>query len=190
MIALEAPDGEARHAFDAWAPKIAQEDFVERADVEHLAQDVHRAHTQKEVRFQSYASLWIDEAYHNSVLAAVPRSTSWFRVSERLAFDRSGRPDEVRPWAGIKKTTIWSPVAGVDPSMWQARYTNHGPIASVNHATCVRDRQNVILDGTDVALGAVSELWWTDTTRSHPTVTTHETLRTRLINPGQRGFLK
>jgi hypothetical protein len=38
-------------------------------------------------------------------------------------------------------------------------HTNHGEIAKAYHRTCVRYRQNVILEGSDDALDAVSEPW-------------------------------
>jgi hypothetical protein len=216
LIALEDPAPSARDDFDAWTRRLAAIDGIDRAEVEALAEDAQRAHTQKPPRFYAFASLWLPAAAVEEVLATAPGTTQWFRVRERLAFDRSARPDEVRPWAGVKKTTPWTPVDGVDTRIWQGRYTNHGHIAKAYHATCVRYRQNVVLDGSDPALRAVSELWWTnvedllerfylseeaerllavdtsgfvDAARAHPTVTTHETLRTGCTVTGERGFL-
>ena len=117
-------------------------------------------------------------------------------------------PNEARPWAGVKKTTPWASVDGVDPALWQARYTNHGVLAAVHHATAVRYRQNIVLSSDVPAIAAVSELWWTnvedlverftasreaqrlvgydtlgfvDATRAHPVVTRHETLRVAAV---------
>lgn len=207
LFALEAPGLEARDELVAWARSSASHDAVTRAELELVDEDVQRAHTTKPLRYHGFVSLWIaadaaDAA--DAVLRSRPAGTAWFRVRDRVAFDRSGRPDEARPWAGVKKTTPWTHVDGVDPVVWQGRYTNHGYIAAAHHATCVRYRQNVVLDGSDPAISAVSELWFTnvedlverftrspeaahlvqidssgfvDATRAHPTVTTHEILR-------------
>lgn len=207
LIALEAPGLEARDELAAWARTTAGHEAVTRAELELADEVAQRAHTTKRLRYFGFASLWlvadaVDAA--DAVLQSRPGATAWFRVRDRVAFDRSGRPDEARPWAGIKKTTPWAHVDDVDPTVWQGRYTNHGYVAQAHHATCVRYRQNVVLDGSDPAISAVSELWFTnvedlverfyrspeaahlvhidssgfvDATRAHPTVTTHEILR-------------
>ena len=204
IIALEESSTAASDDFIAWARAIAATDPIRRAEVERLNADLQRAHTKKPVRFSAFASLWLDPDASNDILSALPSGTVWLRVRERLAFDRSARPDEARPWAGVKKTTPWVPVDGVEELIWQGRYTNHGFIAQAHHATCVRYRQNFVLEGSDPAIGAVSELWWTnaedlverfyrsreaqhlvhidtlgfvDAARAFPTVTAHETLR-------------
>jgi hypothetical protein len=188
----------------AWAREVAPCDGVWQAEVEWLDAATHQAHTRKPVRFFAFASLWIDERMVHDVLSSRPPGSGWYRVRERWAFDRSARPYEARRWAGVKKTTFWTAVEGVPTDIWQARYTNHGEIAKAYHRTCARYRQNVIIEGSDATLDAVSELWWTNTedlverfyvseeaqrllavdtsgfvdaSLAHPTVTQHEVLR-------------
>ena len=204
LVALESSAPDARQEFASWARTTATHDAVSRAELEIADEHAQRAHTAKPLRFFAFAALWLAPDAVEAVLQARPAPTAWFRVRDRVAFDRSGRPDEARRWAGIKKTTPWAHVEGVEPTVWQGRYTNHGYVAAAHHATCVRYRQNVVLDGSDPAVHAVSELWFTnvedlverftrspeaahlvhidasgfvDAARAHPTVTTHEILR-------------
>ena len=215
LFALEDPAPAARENFIAWAREVAQGSGVGRAEIEELDPDAQSAHTAKRVRFFAFASLWVSPDRVDQLRSGAPARAQWFQVRERLAFDRSARDDEARPWAGIKKTTPWAPVSGVDAAIWQARYTNHGEVAKAHHATCVRYRQNVVIAASVADVGAVSELWWTNTedlvdrfyrsgeaeqliavdasgfvdaTRAHPTVTTHETIRIGAVT-GTRGFL-
>jgi len=216
LLALEDPAQVRRDEFLSWTRALAGRDGVDRVEAEWLVQDAQTAHTSKPTRFFAFASLWLDPSLATSLIGEAPGPVRWFRLRERLAFDRSARPDEARPWAGIKKTTPWAPVDGVDTRTWQARYTNHGHIARAYHATCVRYRQNVVLDGSDPTIAAVSELWWTnvedlverfylseearqllsvdtagfvDAARAHPTVTMHETIRVGTALTGTGGFL-
>jgi hypothetical protein len=215
IIALEDPSPTARAGFTEWARAEARAQAIQRAEIETLAPDAHAAHTAKPPRYFGFASFWSTEKSLDGLRRRAPAPSAWFLVQERMAFDRSARPDEARPWAGIKKTTPWSPIDGVDTAIWQARYTNHGEIARAYHATCVRYRQNIVLAANVPEIGAVSELWWTDvedlverfylsrdaerllavdtmgfvdTARAHPVVTAHETLRSGGITP-TRGFL-
>ncbi len=216
LLALEDPSPAGRDDLTAWARKTARRDGVDRAEVEEIDEEAQRAHTNKQVRFYAFVSLWLPSEVIGDVLADAPAQIQWFRLRERVAFDRSGRPDEARRWAGIKKTTPWAPVTGVERRIWQARYTNHGLIAKAYHATVVRYRQNVVLDGSDLEFGAVSELWWTnvedlverfylsaeaeqllavdtmgfvDAHHALPTVTKQETLRVGCYQVSERGFL-
>jgi hypothetical protein len=204
IVALSDPDPAARDAFGAWARAGAAHEQVARAELEVVDLEAHTAHTPKPVRWFAFASLWAPAGHLAQVRAAAPHGTDWFVARDRLAFDRSGRADEARPWAGVKKTTPWAPVAGVEQALWQARYTNHGVLTAAYHATAVRYRQNVVLDSNVPGVGGVSELWWTnaedlverfydspdarrlvgydtvgfvDATRADPVVTRHEILR-------------
>jgi hypothetical protein len=216
IVALENPSTAACYEFVAWTRAIAVTDAIDRAEVEHLDDDTQRLHTTKPARFFAFASLWLEPDAASDVVAALPNGVAWFRVRERLAFDRSARPDEARVWAGVKKTTPWTPVDGIDARTWQGRYTNHGYVAMAHHATCVRYRQNVVIAGSDPLIGAVSELWWTstedlverfyrseeakqlvaidaggfvDARRAYPTVTRHETIRVGNATTSDRGFI-
>ena len=216
VLALDDPGLGARDEFVAWTRSVATGEGVGRAEVEQLADDAQRAHTRKPPRFFAFASLWLAPDRVDELVEAAPGSTQWFRVRERLAFDRSARADAARPWAGIKKTTPWAPMAGVDTRIWQGRYTNHGVLAGTHHATVVRYRQNVVEATSDPELRAISELWWTNTedlverfyasgeaeqlvgidtigfvdaARAYPTVTTHEVLRIGDARTGNEAFL-
>lgn len=217
IVALEDGSDGAVAAFGAWARGAAGGAGVGRAELEQLAADVQAAHTRKPVRYHAFASLWVTPDRLDEVRSAVPApGTQWFHVRERLAFDRSARPDEARPWAGVKKTTPWAPMAGVEERIWRGRYTNHGETAKAYHATAVRYRQNVVIAGSDPEIGAVSELWWTnaedlverfyasaeaeqlvaidtvgfvDAARAYPTVTTHEVLHVGAALTGTAALL-
>ena len=216
VLALDDPGPAARDEFEAWTRSVGVSEGVGRAEVERLADDVHRAHTARAPRFFAFASLWLVPQRVAEVIDEVPGRVQWFRVRERLAFDRSARADAVQPWAGIKKTTPWAPARGVDARVWQGRYTNHGAVAAVHHATVARYRQNVVDEASDPELRAISELWWTnaedlverfyasdaaeqlvgidaagfvDASRAHPTVTTHEVLRIGGAVCGDEPFL-
>lgn len=215
LLALADGSPAARETFVAWTRATATRDDVVRAEIEVVAPDVHAAHTEKPIRWFAFASLWVEPGSLATVRDARPEGSDWLLVRERLAFDRSARADEARPWAGVKKTTPWAPAAGVDTALWQARYSNHGIITAAHHATVVRYRQNVVVDASVTDVGAVSELWWTnvedlverfyasddarrlvgydtlgfvDARRAHPVVTTHETLRAGSVTP-TRAFL-
>jgi hypothetical protein len=215
LLALEDPSPAAREDFAAWTRKTATRDGVDRAEVEDIDEEAQRAHTNKKLRFYAFASLWLPSGLTGDVVADAPEQTQWFLLRERLAFDRSARRDEARRWAGIKKTTPWGPVPEVDRRIWQIRYTNHGQIAKAYHATVVRYRQNVVLDGSAPEIGAISELWWTNVEDlverfyaseeaeqllavdvagfvgrpAYPTVTAHETLRVGSHQISERAFL-
>ncbi len=203
ILALADPAPEARAAFVAWTRGAATHQDVRRAEIEVVAPEVHVAHTPKPVRWFAFASLWAPPDGVHELRGSAPAGTDWMLVRDRLAFDRSARADQARPWAGVKKTTPWAAVAGVEPALWQARYTNHGILTAAYHATAVRYRQNIVLDSSIAGLAAVSELWWTtvedlverfyasddarrligydtrgfvDVQRADPVVTTHETL--------------
>jgi hypothetical protein len=204
VLALDDPAPGARHDLAGWARATAALEGVGRAELEMVDEAAHAAHTRKPPRFHAFVSLWLTPEAQESVRVDLPDRVQWFWVRERLAFDRSARDDEERPWAGIKKTTTWAAADGVERSTWQGRYTNHGALAAVHHATVARYRQNVVLEGSDPSVDAISELWWTnvedlverfyrsaeaqqlvaidtvgfvDASRAHPTVTTHEILR-------------
>jgi hypothetical protein len=162
ILALEEHGDEAVDAFVAWAHGRGRTGALERAEVEVLDRDVHELHTGKEPRFSAFAMFWCDADAAAAMVDARPAGVEWAEVAERMAYDRSGRPDEARRWSGVKKTTFWAPVADVDPAVWQARYRNHGLIAHEYHRTSARYRQNVVVAASDPAFGAVSELWWTD----------------------------
>lgn len=214
LFALKDSSPAAQAAFVAWARDVSAGERVARAEIESLAPDAHAAHTPKVARWSAFASLWVvgDRA---DLLRSAPDTADWFLVRDRLAFDRSARPDEARPWAGVKKTTLWTPIDGVDKALWQARYTNHGVLTGAYHATAVRYQQNVVIEGTVPGIGAVSELWWTnvddlihrfyaspeaqqligfdvlgfvDASRAYPVVTTHEVLRVSDVI-GSQAFL-
>jgi hypothetical protein len=211
VLALNDPSADARAAFTAWAREVAASGHVARAELEVVDLDTHTVHTPKPVRWFAFASLWAPAEHLAQARAAAPPGTDWFVVRERLAFDRSARDDEARPWAGVKKTTPWAPVAGVEQALWQARYTNHGVLTAAYHATAVRYRQNVVLDSNVPGVGGVSELWWTnvedlverfyaspdarrligydtvgfvDAARADPVVTRHEILRAGQVTDG------
>lgn len=215
VVALDDRTDAQRDGFVAWTHEVARSPSIVRAEIETVEPVAHAAHTTKVARWSAFASLWAAPAVIDTLVGDLPSDTTWFRVRERLAFDRSARPDDARPWAGVKKTTPWAPVAGVDAFTWQARYTNHGEVARAHHATCVRYRQNVVLASSDPEIGAISELWWTnvedllerfyaspdaqrlvgvdasgfvDATRAHPVVTIHATLRANPVTTA-RAFL-
>ena len=133
IVALEDPSSAARDDFIAWTRAIASTDTVDRAESERLDVSTQHAHTKRPVRFFAFASLWLDAAAARDIVSSLPDNTIWMRVRERLAFDRSARPDEARDWAGVKKTTPWAPVDGVDERTWRGRYTNHGHVAKAHH---------------------------------------------------------
>ena len=216
LIALEQSAPSARDEFVEWARKQAIHEAIGRAEVEHLDEETNLAHSNKPLRFYAYAALWVPPEMAHDLVGALPSDTHWFRLRDRLAFDRSARPDEERVWAGVKKTTPWVPMEGVDTALWQGRYCNHGVIAKEYHATCVRYRQNLVLEGSIPKIGAVSELWWTnpedlvdrfylsaeaqqllafdtrgfiDVNRAYPTVTIQETLRIGPATIGTGGFV-
>lgn len=204
IFALVDPSPDARAAFAAWTRTAATRDDVVRAELEVVEPDVHAAHTAKPIRWFAFASLWGAPECVPELRSSAPEGVEWMLVRDRLAFDRSARLDEARPWAGVKKTTPWASVAGVPTALWQARYTNHGIITATHHATVVRYRQNIVLDSDIPDVAAVSELWWTnaedlverfyasddarrlvgydtlgfvDAARADPVVTMHEILR-------------
>ncbi len=215
LFALVADAAGARVGFVDWARRAATREGVARAEVEVVAPEAHAAHSAKPIRWFAFASLWVDATDVADLRASAPDHTDWFLLRDRLAFDRSARADEARPWGGIKKTTPWASVAGVDRALWQARYTNHGVLTAAYHATAVRYRQNIVLDTSAPGVDAVSELWWTnvedlverfyasdearrlvgydtvgfvDAARAYPVVTTHEVLRAGAVI-GHRPFL-
>ena len=206
VVGLTNPAVDAAADFVAWARAVSAADGVVRAELEQLDPEVQALHTAAAPRFFAFASLWCAPGAGDAVVAAAPTTANWYRVEERLGFDRSARPDEQRPWAGVKKTTPWAAVPGVDTRIWQGRYANHGQLALTFHATTVRYRQNVVVATNDDSVDAISELWWTNTedlverhvapgearalleidfggfcdaARAFPTVTRHEVLRIR-----------
>jgi hypothetical protein len=204
VFALTDPALPATDDFAAWARAAGDGEGVLRAEIERLDAEIQGQHTSTPVRFSAFASLWCAPGRSESLIAHAPSTANWYRVHERLAFDRSARPDQPRPWAGVKKTTPWVAVSAVDARIWQGRYANHGQLARSFHATTVRYRQNIVVDTNDDSVDAISELWWTntedllerfvapgeaaellavdvggfvDSTRASPTVTRHEVLR-------------
>jgi hypothetical protein len=162
ILALEERSDAVVDAFLSWADGHRDTDAVVRAEVEVLDRDVHELHTGKAPRFSAFAMFWCDDDEATRIVDGRPARVEWARVTECIAYDRSGRADEARRWSGVKKTTFWSPVAGLDAEVWQGRYRNHGLVAREHHRTSARYRQNLVVAASDPSFGAVSELWWTD----------------------------
>jgi hypothetical protein len=94
LFALEDGSASAIEDFSEWAHGASDSDRVDRAEFECLDEDAHRAHTRKPVRFFAFASFWTEPQRADDLTTTAPRRCQWFRVRERLAFDRSARPDE------------------------------------------------------------------------------------------------
>ncbi len=179
VFALTDPAPPATEDFVAWARAAGAAGGVLRAELERLDADIQARHTSTPVRFSAFAWLWCAPGHSESLIARAPSTANWYRVHERLAFDRSARPDQPRSWAGVKKTTPWAAVPAVDARIWQGRYANHGQLARSFHATTVRYRQNIVVDTNDDSVDAISELWWTNT----------EDLLERFVAPGEAAEL-
>jgi hypothetical protein len=155
-------DGDGVSELCDWARRQAERDEMTRAELERVDEGVQRQHTAKPAWFQAMAVFWAPPSSLGELVGSAPKGCLCYRLDERLAFDRSARRDEARPWSGVKKTTFWRAASGVDTATWQGRYTNHGLIAAAYHRTTVRYRQNFVASGPDIPFDAVSELWWTN----------------------------